>query len=48
MKFNSSYDSTKIEYENFKNELKHENGKYYMYLYVEDPYTYFAKMTITL
>lgn len=33
---------------NFKNELKYENGKYYMYIYPEDTYTYYAKMIITL
>ena len=33
---------------NFKNELKYENGKYYMYIYSEDTYTYYAKMIITL
>ena len=33
---------------NFTNELKYENGKYYMYIYPEDTYTYYAKMIITL
>ena len=37
-----------VEVENVKHELKYENGKYYMYVYPEDPHTYYAKMYIEL
>ena len=36
------------EVKNFKNELKHENGKYYMYVYPSEKHMYYAKMIINL
>lgn len=33
---------------NYKNEIKYENGKYYMYIYPNDRCTYYAKMTINI
>lgn len=33
---------------NYKNELKYENGKYYMYVYPEETSQYYAKMIINL
>lgn len=36
------------EVKNIKNELKYENGKYYMYVYPEEMHTYYAKMHIDL
>lgn len=33
---------------NYKNELKYENGKYYMYIYPEETSQYYAKMIIDL
>ena len=32
----------------YKNEIKYENGKYYMYIYPNDRCTYYAKMTINI
>jgi hypothetical protein len=37
-----------VEVDNIKNELKYENGKYYMYVYPEEMHTYYAKMHIDL
>lgn len=37
-----------IEISNYKNELKHINGEYYMYIYPDDIKTYYAKMIIEL
>ena len=37
-----------VEVKNIKNELKYENGKYYMYVYPEEMHTYYAKMHIDL
>lgn len=34
--------------ENIKNELRYENGKYYMYVYPKEAHTYYAKMHIKL
>lgn len=42
----SSTDITEVK--NIKNELKYENGKYYMYVYPEEMHTYYAKMHIDL
>lgn len=42
----SSTDITEVN--NIKNELKYENGKYYMYVYPEEMHTYYAKMHIDL
>lgn len=36
------------EVSNVKNELKYENGKYYMYVYPDEKHTYYAKMHIEL
>lgn len=36
------------EVSNVKNELKYENGKYYMYVYPDEMHTYYAKMHIEL
>ena len=46
--FVQDFDSTMITVDNYKNILKYENGKYYMYIYPEDNYTYCAKMIIDL
>mgnify|MGYP006934502663 FL=1 len=50
IRFNADLDEDDeiISYTNFKNELKFEDGKYYMYVYVNDAYIYYAKMTINL
>jgi hypothetical protein len=48
LSFNSEYITDSENIVNFKNELKYENGKYYMYVYPEDMSTYYAKMIITL
>lgn len=37
-----------VEVSNVKNELKYENGKYYMYVYPDEMHTYYAKMHIEL
>ena len=37
-----------VEVKNIKNELKYENGKYYMYVYPDEMHTYYAKMHIDL
>ena len=37
-----------IEIHNVRNELKYENGKYYMYVYPDEMHTYYAKMHINL
>lgn len=37
-----------VQVSNIKNELKYENGKYYMYVYPEEMHTYYAKMHIEL
>lgn len=37
-----------VEVANVKNELRYENGKYYMYVYPEEMHTYYAKMHIEL
>ena len=37
-----------VQVGNIKNELKYENGKYYMYVYPEEMHTYYAKMHIEL
>ena len=37
-----------IQVNNIKNELRYENGKYYMYVYPEEAHTYYAKMHINL
>lgn len=34
--------------DNIKHELKYENGKYYMYIYPDEPHIYYAKMTIKI
>jgi hypothetical protein len=36
------------EVTNVKNELRYENGKYFMYIYPTEPHTYYAKMHIDL
>ena len=46
--FVQDFDSTMITVDNYKNILKYENGKYYMYIYPEDNYTSCAKMIIDL
>jgi hypothetical protein len=47
--FNSDLnEDTATEIINYKNELKYENGKYYMYVYPEDITGYYAKMIINL
>lgn len=46
--FSQDYDESMIEVTNYKNTLKYENGKYYMYIYIEDNYTYSVKMIIDL
>lgn len=46
--FQNDYNGTGEEIKNYKNELKFENGKYYMYVYPEDYTTYSAKMIINL
>ena len=48
LRFNGIYDDEFEEVKNFKNELKHENGKYYMYVYPSEKHMYYAKMIITL
>lgn len=48
LRFNGIYDDDFEEVKNFKNELKHENGKYYMYVYPSEKHMYYAKMIITL
>lgn len=48
LSFNTDYNDDAEVVTNFKNELKYENGKYYMYIYPEDMYTFYAKMTIKL
>lgn len=49
LKFNGELDETKAaEILNYKNELKYENGKYYMYVYPEEISVYYAKMIIDL
>lgn len=46
--FTQDFDDSMITVDNYKNILKYENGKYYMYIYPEDNYTYCAKMIIDL
>ena len=49
LKFNSELNEDECtEIMNYKNELKYENGKYYMYVYPEDISSYYAKMIINL
>ena len=48
LRFNGIYDDDFEEVKNFKNELKHENGKYYMYVYPTEKHMYYAKMIINL
>lgn len=48
LRFNGIYDNNFEEVKNFKNELKHENGKYYMYVYPTEKHMYYAKMIINL
>ena len=48
LRFNGIYDDNFEEVKNFKNELKHENGKYYMYVYPTEKHMYYAKMIINL
>ncbi len=48
LKCSNTYNKNFIEYKNFKNELKYENDKYYMYVYVDEFYTYYPKITIIL
>ncbi len=49
LKFNSELNENDCtEISNYKNELKYENGKYYMYVYPEDISVYYAKMIIDL
>lgn len=40
--------SDMVQVSNIKNELRYENGKYYMYVYPEEMHTYYAKMHIKL
>lgn len=37
-----------VEVKNVRNELRYENGKYYMYVYPDEMHTYYAKMHIEL
>ena len=47
--FNSELDEqNSVVVTNYKNELKYENGKYYMYVYPEETTQYYAKMIIDL
>lgn len=46
--FSQDYDDSMIAVDNYSNNLVYENGKYYMYIYPEDNYTYYAKMIINL
>lgn len=47
--FNSEFDDQNTELcTNYKNELKYENEKYYMYIYPEDKCSYYAKMIINI
>lgn len=46
--FIQDFDDSMIDVINYKNTLKYENGKYYMYIYPEDNYTYSAKMIVDL
>lgn len=46
--FVQEFDETMTDVTNYKNTLKYENGKYYMYIYPEDNYTYSAKMIVDL
>jgi hypothetical protein len=49
LKFNSELNENECsEIINYKNELKYENGKYYMYVYPEEISSYYAKMIIDL
>ena len=48
LRFNGIYNDNLEEVKNFKNELKHENGKYYMYVYPTEKHMYYAKMIINL
>jgi len=48
LKCSNKYYKNFIEYTNFKNELKYEDDKYYMYVYVDEFYTYYPKITIML
>ncbi len=46
--FEREYDDSFCEVKNYKNTLKYENGKYYMYVYPENDYAYCVKMIIDL
>lgn len=46
--FIQDYDDSMTTVANYKNTLKYENGKYYMYIYPEDNYEYSVKMIIDL
>lgn len=46
--FENDYTGSGEEIINYKNELKYENGKYYMYVYPEEYTSYSAKMIINL
>lgn len=46
--FIQEYDDSMTTVTNYKNTLKYENGKYYMYIYPEDNYEYSVKMIIDL
>jgi hypothetical protein len=48
MRFNGIYNENLEEVKNIRNELRHENGKYYMYVYPTEKHMYYAKMIITL
>ena len=48
LKCSNTYYKNFTNYSNFKNELKYENDKYYMYVYVDEFYTYYPKITIML
>ena len=46
--FEREYNDNFYEVSNYKNSLTFENGKYYMYVYPENDYTYSVKMIIDL
>ena len=46
--FERDFNDTYYNVSNYKNTLKYENGKYYMYVYPENNYTYTVKMIIDL
>lgn len=48
LRFNGIYNDELEEVKNMRNELRHENGKYYMYVYPTEKHMYYAKMIITL